>query len=821
MESTFLIGIVNNITLLLVLGFLYSVSIRRWDIKTVKGQLIAGLLFGLVAMIGMVVPVQYSPGLIFDGRTILLGTVGLFGGGLAAAVAVVMTGLLRIWQGGVGQWAGLATILSASLLGLLFRRMQIRFAWNRNNLLLYVSGLVIHLAMLACMLILPESIRWKVLADISLPVLLVYPVATMLYGRLIVGLEEHNDAADKLRDSQQLYQALAESSTAGIGLRDEAGRFAYVNKMLAMMLEAAEPSQLIGLNYIDFVHPEDREESLRRIRSNQIGEVASRREHRLISLSGKIVWVESTGVPFLMKDCRYIMGVFHDCTDRKRMEQALRENEERYRAMMQQSNESILLVDMETKRILEVNRHCVEMFGYSEPELLNMTTYDVVADTRENIDRRSDTIACGTGPNEQLIQIRCKNGKLLEVERAATIIQYGGKHVFMFANRDISAERKLQGLILRDVAMAAGVQKDLLPRGFDDLLVSVETVYEPHHLVSGDFFDFAWSEDHKRLSGFILDVSGHGVSSALQCIAVSTYFRDILNSPMSLDARLKWVNRHVLRYFTHETFAAALGFEFDFSRRSLTFATAGIYGFLAESHALPRLVKRPGSLLGILDNPEYTEWTVPIKAGDAFYFMSDGLFDVVSRDADLPTADYKQAVRTLRDIAASPQRRDDCSAVCILINDQPRFPVRLEFHRYGEYNRIRSRIRDLLQNVSLQHAPRIEIAIGEALANALRESMDVRVKISLCGRRLMVRISDGGNGFDGKQRVATFRAVDMESEFLDRLYSEGGRGILIMLAWMDQVIYSRKGNEVLLVKNLEPVRTEVNRDGDPSAKQRC
>lgn len=799
MESTFFIGIVNNITLLLVLGFLYSVSIRRWDIRTIKGQCIAGLLFGLVAVIGMVVPVQYSPGLIYDGRSILLGMVGLFGGGLAAAVAVVMTGLLRIWQGGVGQWAGVATILSSALFGLLFRRMQIQFGWNRNNLFLYASGLVIHLSMLACMLLLPESIRWKVLSDISLPVLLVYPFATMLYGRLIVELEARNE---ELKESQQLYEALAESSTAGIGLRDEAGRFAYVNKMMATMLEVPDPNQLLGLPYLDFVHPEDREESRRRIEANQIGEVASRREHRLVSLTGNVIWVESTGVPILRNDSKYIMGVFQDCTARRRMEQTLRENEERYRAVMQQSNESILLVDIETRRILEVNPHCVEAFGYSEAELLAMTTYDLVADTRENIDRRSDAISSGAGANEQLIHIRCKNGKILDVERSATVIQYGGKHVFMFANRDISAERKLQALILRDVAMAAGVQKDLLPRGFDDLLVSVDTIFEPHHLVSGDYFDFIWSEDHKRLSGFILDVSGHGVSSALQCIAVSTYFRDILNSPMSLDARLKWVNRHVLRYFTHETFAAALGFEFDFSRRTLTFATAGIYGFLTSAQALPQLVKRPGSLLGILDDPEYTEWTVPIQAGDAFYFMSDGLFDIVSREMDLPSSQYSQTVRMLRDIAASQGRRDDCSAVCVRINDQPRFPVRLEFHRYGEYNRIRSRIRDLLQNVSLQHAPKIEIAIGEALANALRESMDVRVKLSLCGRRLMVRISDGGGGFDGKQRVAAFQAADMEAEFLDRLYAEGGRGILIMMAWMDQVIYNRKGNEVLLVKEL-------------------
>jgi PAS domain S-box-containing protein len=470
--------------------------------------------------------------------------------------------------------------------------------------------------------------------------------------------------------------------------------------------------------------------------------------------------------------------------------------------MMQQSNESILLVDIDTKKILEVNPHCVAMFGYSEAELLSMTVYDLVADSPENITRRTEAIVTGTELSERILKIRCKDGQTIEVERAATIIQYAGKRVFMFANRDLSAERKLQGLILRDVAMASGVQKDLLPRGFDDLLVSVETVYEPHHMVSGDFFDFTWSEDHKRLSGFILDVSGHGVSSALQCIAVSTYFRDVLNSPMSLDARMKWVNRHVLRYFTHETFAAALAFEFDFNHYTLTFATAGIYGFLTSAHALPEVVKRPGSLLGILEDPEYTEWTVPIKAGDIFYFMSDGLFDVVTRSTELPTANYTHMVRLMRDIAASPGRRDDCSALCVQINDQPRFPIHLEFHRYGEYDRIRSRIRGLLQNISIVDAPKIEIALGEALANASRESMDVRVKLSLFGRLLVVRIRDGGKGFDGRQRVAAFLSTDMESEFLDRLYAEGGRGILIMMAWMDQVIYSRKGNEVMLVKQL-------------------
>ena len=220
MGQSFFISVVNNISLLIALGFLYSLCTRRWDIEKLQGKIIAGLLFGSVALIGMLFPVQYAPGIIFDGRTILIGSIGLFGGWISAAIAVLMTGVLRIWQGGAGQWAGVATILSAAFIGVLFRTLRIRYSWKAGWLFLLGFGLIVHLAMLACMLILPESIRWRVLADISLPVLFLYPVGTMLYGRLIVELEARNAAVVLFREKEQLYAALAESSTAGIGLRD-------------------------------------------------------------------------------------------------------------------------------------------------------------------------------------------------------------------------------------------------------------------------------------------------------------------------------------------------------------------------------------------------------------------------------------------------------------------------------------------------------------------------------------------------------------------------------------------------------------------------
>ena len=94
MTNSLFASLLNNITLLLALGFLYSFCAVRWgDWRTLQGRMVGGFLFGAVAMAGMIFPLHYSPGLTFDGRTILLGIVGLFGGWQAASIAALMTGL--------------------------------------------------------------------------------------------------------------------------------------------------------------------------------------------------------------------------------------------------------------------------------------------------------------------------------------------------------------------------------------------------------------------------------------------------------------------------------------------------------------------------------------------------------------------------------------------------------------------------------------------------------------------------------------------------------------------------------------------------------
>ena len=97
----------------------------------------------------------------------------------------------------------------------------------------------------------------------------------------------------------------------------------------------------------------------------------------------------------------------------------------------------------------------------------------------------------------------------------------------------------------------------------------------------------------------------------------------------------------------------------------------------------------------------------------------------------------------------------------------------------------------------------VEVVLGEALNNGIRASMDVRVKMNLIGKRLVIRIKDGGDGFCVKEQMEALTKQECGAAFEERLLDEGGRGILIMTAWMDRVIYNRKGNEVLLVKRLD------------------
>lgn len=95
------------------------------------------------------------------------------------------------------------------------------------------------------------------------------------------------------------------------------------------------------------------------------------------------------------------------------------------------------------------------------------------------------------------------------------------------------------------------------------------------------------------------------------------------------------------------------------------------------------------------------------------------------------------------------------------------------------------------------------IAVGEAVINALRHGVTVRVKLNCFRKRLVLRVKDDGPGFNGNGIVYDYKHKEKKELFNNGIHEEQGRGIKLMVLWADQVIYNRQGNEVLLVKKLK------------------
>jgi len=99
---------------------------------------------------------------------------------------MTMTGAYRLSLGGTGVVMGVGTILSAGVLGLVWRHVYGQHLEQLSMRTLYALGLVVHAVMLALVFTMPLPMAFSVLQNIALPVIIIYPAATALLGFIMV-----------------------------------------------------------------------------------------------------------------------------------------------------------------------------------------------------------------------------------------------------------------------------------------------------------------------------------------------------------------------------------------------------------------------------------------------------------------------------------------------------------------------------------------------------------------------------------------------------------------------------------------------------------
>jgi len=354
---------------------------------------------------------------------------------------------------------------------------------------------------------------------------------------------------------------------------------------------------------------------------------------------------------------------------RKKSEEALRASQSRYQALMEQSSEALALIDMQTREVLEINRRFTELFGYSLPDDAPLYVDRVVVDSLQNLDR----IYQSTLSQQRFMPVtervfRHKNGTKVHVERTGSVVSVDGRDLYLASMRDMTAERRRQTALSRDVEFARRVQQGLLPVLPDSRCAIIRSLYCPANFVSGDSYHLEWQNDGTLLRGFLIDVSGHGLSTAIQTSSINVLLREAATFKLSLLEQVRLVNKRAAKYFTDDAYAAILGFELDFFLGELNYVGAGITQFYANG----KKIETPGMFVGMWDDAEFEAGKIVVAVGDSFCFLTDGFTDSLAQMENTgfwsPNGlDFDADVAALERLAENGNLHDDASGVCLKV----------------------------------------------------------------------------------------------------------------------------------------------------------
>ncbi len=259
-------------------------------------------------------------------------------------------------------------------------------------------------------------------------------------------------AAEELMESEERFHQVISSISDFVYVSELPDYEKPRNQYIAPNVEI-----LTGYSVLEFIadwgfwrtliHPDDvsiADRQLEKFRAGQHSET----EYRIIQADGSIIWVRDSGQVKRDEETQYIIvyGVIRDITEKKLAEDALRDSQEKYSILFQQSNDAVFLHDLEFN-ILDVNQKALELFEYSRDEILALRLPDLYySDEKHKIAETFDQMEKGVSVDfpSQLMTKR-RNSFPAEISTNSFILN--GQQVTQTIIRDITERAQAEAAL--------------------------------------------------------------------------------------------------------------------------------------------------------------------------------------------------------------------------------------------------------------------------------------------------------------------------------------------------------------------------------------
>jgi len=257
---------------------------------------------------------------------------------------------------------------------------------------------------------------------------------------------ERKRMEEALQKSEKRFRDIAENTLEWIWEIDSDGKYTYAGPVVEKIL-GYKPEEVLKKHFYDLFHPEDRQE-LKKAAFEVLAKKQPFREfiNRNVHKDGKTVWLSTSGVPILDEKGHLLgyRGADIDISERKQMDAALKQSEERYRILVEESFNGIFV--QKGSKIIFTNQRLNEMLGYDEGELLGLEHWlvyhpDYQKLTRERAQARMEGEMV---PSQYEVKLQRKDGSWFYGEINARVISFEGEPGVQVWVRDITEHKQAE-----------------------------------------------------------------------------------------------------------------------------------------------------------------------------------------------------------------------------------------------------------------------------------------------------------------------------------------------------------------------------------------
>jgi len=254
---------------------------------------------------------------------------------------------------------------------------------------------------------------------------------------IIVDISERRMAEEALQQSEIRFRSLIQNASDMIRILDREGKVVYESPSTEAIM-GYPPGENIGKDPLQLIHPDD----LERVK-NDLHEVYDRTnpgtptEFRARKADGTYLWVDSIATNML--DVPAVNGIVittRPIEQRKILENAILESEEKYRLVVENSHDAIYI--HRNDRLIFVNNRSAEVTGHSKDELLNMNLWDLVhPDDRTRLQQSAARRLTGQEVQSYFsARLVTKNGEVREGDFFVDRVDYLGQAAILGIFRD-------------------------------------------------------------------------------------------------------------------------------------------------------------------------------------------------------------------------------------------------------------------------------------------------------------------------------------------------------------------------------------------------